>query len=66
MLRMHSDHLIGLGQQRLVVSADQHQPLLCAFANDQPNPSSNLGIQESGWFVKHLKRLLVKPGAQQS
>jgi hypothetical protein len=31
----------------LVVSADLHQPLLGAFANDQPNTFSRLGIQKA-------------------
>ena len=56
-MRIHRDHLIGLGRQLLVVSADQHQPLLGPFAHHQPNPFSSLGIQKSRWFIEHLEWL---------
>ena len=45
---LHRDHLIGLGQELRVVTADQHQPLLGAFANHRTNLLSGLGIEAVG------------------
>ena len=48
------------------MTADQHQPLLGAFANHRTNLLSGLGIEESGGLIEHLHRLVAQPGAQQA
>ena len=45
--------------------ADQHQPLLGAFANHRTNLLRGLGIQESRRFIEHLEWLVAQPGPQQ-
>ena len=47
------------------MTADQHQPLLGAFANHRTNLLSGLGIKKSSRFIEHLEWLVAQPGPQQ-